>query len=180
MVTPHVAVSVLLRSFSRILAGILLALVVLVGIGAIIVAQAGRDEALTADTAILMIDGTPIGRDARVDRAVRLYLAGSVSRLVLAGTQTVEARDALLARGIMPDKITEINEPTQIEQLARVHTMLQEMQIGEPVESLRLLKIARDHGLQVYSVPAGADTAISLDAVADEVGRYLSYCFLGR
>jgi hypothetical protein len=64
--------------------------------------------------------------------------------------------------------------------------MLQEMQItdamlvGEPVESLRLLKIARDHGLQVYSVPAGADTAISLDAVADEVGRYLSYCFLGR
>jgi hypothetical protein len=133
-----------------------------------------------------MIDGTPIGRDARVDRAVRLYLAGSVSRLVLAGTQTVEARDALLARGIMPDKITEINEPTQIEQLARVHTMLQEMQItdamlvGEPVESLRLLKIARDHGLQVYSVPAGADTAISLDAVADEVGRYLSYCFLGR
>ena len=100
VMTPHVAVSVLLRSFSRILAGVLLALVVLVAIGAIVVAQAGRDEAVTADTAVLMVDGTPTGRGARVDRAVRLYLAGDIVRMVLAGAQTVEARDALIARGL--------------------------------------------------------------------------------
>ncbi len=184
--TPHVAVSVLLRSFSRILAGLALALVVLVGIGAIVVAQAGRDEALTADTAVLMVDGTPQGREARVDRAVRLYLAGSIARIVLAGRETIEAREALITRGIVTDKITEINETTEIEQLAHVHQVLQDMRItdamlvAEPVEALRLLKIARDHGLELHSVPAGGDTAISLDAVVDEVGRYLAYCFVGR
>jgi hypothetical protein len=184
--TPHVAVSVLLRSFSRILAGVLLALVVLVAIGAIVVAQASRDEAVTNDTAVLMVDGTPTGRDARVDRAVRLWLAGDIVRMVLAGAQTAEARDALLARGIVADRITEVNEETQIAQLVRVQQVLEEMRItdamlvGEPVEALRLLKIARDHGLELHSVPAGADTAISLDAVVDEVGRYLAYCFVGR
>lgn len=183
---PHVAVSVLLRSFSRILAGFLLALLVVVGIGAIVVAQAGRDETVTADTAVLMVDGTPAGRAARVDRAVRLYLSSDISRIVLAGVQTVEARDALIARGIVVDKITEVNEETEIAQLARVQQVLEEMRItdamlvGEPVEALRLLKIARDQGLELRSVPAGAETAISLDAVVEEVGRYLAYCFVGR
>ena len=184
--TPHVAVSVLLRSFSRILAGLALALVVLVGIGAIVVAQAGREEALTADTAVLMVDGTPTGRNARVDRAARLNIAGSVVRVVLTGRDTVEARDALIARGVMPDKITEVNEGTEIAQLAKVHDVLEDLRItdamliAEPVESLRLLKIARDNGLELYSVPAGGDSAISLDAVVNEVGRYLTYVFVGR
>jgi hypothetical protein len=52
--------------------------------------------------------------------------------------------------------------------------------LEEPVEALRLLKISRDHGLVLHSVPTGEDTGIDLGDVVDEVGRYVAYCFLGR
>ncbi len=183
---PHVAVGALFQFVRRILASILLAILVLVGIGGIVVVQAGRDEAAGADTAILMLDGTEGGQAARVNRAVRLYLDGRISRIVLAGSDPTGARETLVARGVVQDKIAEVREPTEIEQLKGVQRLLQEtrvtdaMLIGEPVEALRLLKIARDYGLMLRSAPVGADSAINLTDVVDEVGRYVIYCFVGR
>jgi hypothetical protein len=86
----------------------------------------------------------------------------------------------------MPDKIVEVRGPTELGQIEDVRRLIQEahiadvMLIGEPVESLRLLKIARDRGLTLRSAPAGADTSISIGSVVDEIGRYLVYCFAGR
>ena len=183
---PHVAVSALLRSIRRIVASMLLALLVLAGIGGLVVVQAGRDEATSADTALVMLVGEESGQAARINRAVRLYLGGQVSHLVLAGSDPTGVRETLVARGVVQDKITEIRQPTQIEQIRATEELFQKvgiadaMLVGEPVEALRLLKIARDHGLVFRSAPTGADTTIDLGNVIDEVGRYMSYCFLGR
>ncbi len=185
-VAPHFDIGALLRSLRRVMGSILLAAAVLAGIGGAVVAQAGREETTGADTAVLMLDGTEGARAARLDHAVRLYLAGQISRLVLVGADTTGARDALVARGIVQDKIAEVREPTQIGQieytggLLRAERITDVMLVGEPVESLRLLKIARDRGLTLRSAPKGVDTSLSIENVVDEVGRYLVYCFAGR
>lgn len=183
---PHIAIGALLRSFRRLLGGVVLVAALLAATAGLVVAQAGRDEVTSAETAVLMLDGSAGGQAVRLDRAIRLFLGAQISRLVLVGSDPTPARDTLVARGVVPDKIMEVREPTQIAQLAGVQRLLQEtritdaMLIGEPVEALRLLKIARDHGLALRSAPTGADSAINVGAVVDEVGRYLAYCFVGR
>jgi hypothetical protein len=183
---PHITVSVLLRSARRVVGAILLGLLALAGMGAAVVAQAGREETTRAETVVLMLDGAEDGQAARVDRTVRLYLDGRISRIVLAGSETLPAHETLVARGVLQDKLAEVQVPTQIDQLTAVRQVVQEsrmtdlMLIAEPVETLRLLKIARDQGLNFQSAPVGADSAISLRDVVDEVGRYLAYCFVGR
>src|SRR5687767_8194013 len=143
---PHVAVSALFRTVRRLIATVLVIVMMLIGIGGAVVAQAGRDETSSADTAVLMLDGGIGGEGARVDRAVRLYLAGQISRIVLAGSDPASARDTLVARGVVQDKIVEVREPAEIDQLRAVQRVLQEMRVadamllGEPVEALRLLK----------------------------------------
>jgi len=183
---PHITVSVLLRSARRVAGAILLGALALAGMGAAVVAQAGREETTRAETVVLMLDGAEDGQAARVDRTVRLYLDGRISRIVLAGSETLPAHETLVARGVLQDKLAEVQVPTQIDQLTAVRQVVQEsrmtdlMLIAEPVETLRLLKIARDQGLNFQSAPVGADSAISLRDVVDEVGRYLTYCFVGR
>jgi len=183
---PHITVSVLLRSARRVAGAILLGILVLAGMGAAVVAQAGREETTRAETVVLMLDGAEDGQAARVDRTVRLYLDGRISRIVLAGSETLPAHETLVARGVLQDKLAEVQVPTQIDQFTAVRQVVQEsrmtdlMLIAEPVETLRLLKIARDQGLNFQSAPVGADSAISLRDVVDEVGRYLAYCFVGR
>jgi hypothetical protein len=183
---PHVDVGALFLSIRRLFVGLLLVGGVLVAIGGVIVAQAGRDEATSADTAILILDGTAGAQAARVDRAVRLYLGGQISRIVLAGPDTAPARDALIARGVVKDKIAEATTPLQIAQIEQVQQILEQsrtteaMLIAEPIESLRLLKIARDRGLMLHSVPAASDSSIDFGDLVEEVGRYLIYCFEGR
>ncbi len=183
---PHITVSVLLRSARRVAGAILLGSLVLAGMGSAVVAQAGREETTHAETVVLMLDGAEDDQAARVNRTVRLYLDGRISRIVLAGSETRPAHDALVARGVLQDKLAEVRVPTQIDQITAVRQVVQEsrmtdvMLIAEPVETLRLLKIARDQGLDFHSAPVGADSAISLRDVVDEVGRYLAYCFVGR
>ena len=183
---PHFTFGVLLRSIRRLFAVVLLALVVLVAMGTIVVLQASRDEAIHTNTAILMLDGPAGGQAARLDRAVRMYLAGEISRIVLAGTDTAQARGTLVTRGVVQDKIAEVRDPTEQGQLQAAQKLLQEshendaLLMGEPVEALRLLKMARDMGLPLHSAPTGADNTIDLRSVADEVGRYLAYCFAGH
>src|SRR3954454_19954139 len=98
---PHIDAGALFRSVRRILAAALLALAVLIGIGGVVVAQAGRDETGGADTAVLMLDGSAGAQAARIDRAVRLYLGEQISRVILVGTDPVAARDQLIARGVV-------------------------------------------------------------------------------
>lgn len=185
-VAPHFDIGALLRSIRRVLGSILLVAAVLAGIGGAVVAQAGREETTSADTAILMLDGTEGARAARLDHAVRLYLAGQISRVLVVGADTTGARDTLVARGVVQDKIAEVRESTEIGQIEHVRDVLREaritdaMLVGEPVQALRLLKIARDRGLELRSAPKGVDTALSIGNVVDEVGRYLVYCFAGR
>ncbi len=183
---PHVSLSALFRSVLRILGGVVLVLAVLGGMGAAVLAQAGREEATRADAALLLVDGSTDAQAARLDRAARLYLGGQVSRVILAGRDPTLARDTLIARGVLQDKIAEARDATQIGQIEAAKELLKEsrvtdvMLIGEPVEALRLLKIARDRGLALQSAPASAGSAISLREVVEEVGRYLVYCFVGR
>jgi hypothetical protein len=183
---PHFTFSVLLRSIRRLFAVVLLALVVLAAIGAIVVVQASRDEATRTNTAILMLDGPGDGQAARLDRVVRMYLAGQISRIVLTGSDTTQARGMLVRRGVVQDKIAEVREPTEQGQLQAAQKLLQDahendaLLIGEPVEALRLLKMAGDMALPLHSAPTGADNTIDLRSVADEVVRYLVYCFTGR
>lgn len=183
---PHISISALLRSVRRLLATVLLGVVVVAGIGAAIVAQAGREEATRADTAILMLDGAEDGLATRLDWVVRLYLDGRISRIILAGSEPAPAHEALLARGVLQDKLVQIREASQIGQLSAARQTLMEariidaMLICEPIEALRLLKIARDQQLELHSAPVGADNNISLRDMVDEVGRYLIYCFVGR
>jgi hypothetical protein len=183
---PHITFSVLLRSVRRVAAAILLGLAVLAGMGGAVVAQAGREETTRADTAIVMLDGREDGQAARIDRTVRLYLDGRISRIVLAGRETTMAHDSLLARGVLPDKLADVRQPNQIAQISAVRQVVQEsratdvMLIAEPIETLRLLKIARDQDLEFHSAPVGANTAINPRDIVDEVGRYLAYCFVGR
>jgi hypothetical protein len=183
---PHITFSILLRSVRRVAAALLLGLAVLAGMGGAVVAQAGREETTRADTAIVMLDGREDGQAARIDRTVRLYLDGRISRIVLAGRDTTLAHDSLLARGVLPDKLADVRQPNQIAQIGAVRQVVQEsratdvMLIAEPIETLRLLKIARDQDLEFHSAPVGANTAINPRDIVDEVGRYLAYCFVGR
>ena len=183
---PHFTFGVVLRSIRRLFAVVLLAIVVFAAIGTIVVLQASRDEATRTNAAILMLDGADGGQAARLDRAVRMYLAGEISRIVLAGSDTVQARATLVTRGVVQDKIAEVRESTEQGQLQAAQKLLQEahendaLLMGEPVEALRLLKMARDMGLPLRSAPTGADNTIDLGSVADEVGRYLVYCFAGH
>ena len=183
---PHFTFKVLLRSIRRLFAVTLLALVMLAAIGTIVILQASRDETTHTNAAILMLDGPGGGQTARLDRAVRMFLAGEISRIILAGSDTAQARTTLVTRGVVQDKIAEVREPTEQEQLQAAQKLLQAthendaLLMGEPVEALRLLKMARDMGLALHSAPTGADNTIDLRSVADEVGRYLVYCFAGH
>lgn len=183
---PHISFHALLRSLRPMLVALLLVLALVAGIGGAVVAQAGREETPRADGAVVLLDGAEDGEAARLDHTLRLYLGGQLSRIVLAGSDPGPARDVLLSRGVVQDKLIEVREPTQIAQLDGSRRVLQELRvvdvmlISEPVETLRLLKIARDQGFAIRSAPRGATGTISLRDVVDEIGRYLVYCFFGR
>jgi uncharacterized SAM-binding protein YcdF (DUF218 family) len=183
---PHISVGALLRSVRRVLITVLLACAMLAGIGGAVVAQAGRDEAAQAEIAVLMLDGREDSQAARLDRTVRMYLDGQISRIIVAGGEPAPAQAALVVRGVLQDKIVAVADVTQIGQIQAISRVLQEQRavdallINEPIESLRLLKIARDQGVMLHPVPVGVDNIITVRDIADEVGRYLIYCFVGR
>src|SRR3712207_5104850 len=128
---PHISVSVLLRSIRRLFVAMLIALAMLAAIGAAIAAQAGRDEAARADTAVLMLDGSDGGEATRIERTLRLYLGGQISRIVLAGRNTGTARDTLISRGVVPDKIVEVRSSTELGQIEDVRRLVQESHIAD-------------------------------------------------
>ena len=181
---PHISMLALWRSFRRILAFAALLVLLALGTGAAVVVQAGRSDLSTADAALVMLDDQ--GAVPRVDHARQLYSEGRVSRILLAGAAPDASRDALQKRGVKEDAIIELREPEQIQQLASAKAMLAQenlrsaLLIAEPVETLRLLKIARDSDLRLASAPIGARSDISIRGIMIEVGRYFRYVLLNR
>ncbi len=169
------------RAVRRVLGLLFLVALVLIGTGAAIVVQGSRDEADQADTAVLMSDGDALSRAARVERATSLYLNSHISRIIVVGQNPAPAQTVLLNRGVQADKLQIIRAPSQQLQLDRLHAMfttarpIDALLIAEPVEILRLLKMAHDRGLPLHGAPTSRSSAIDLGTVVDEVGRYFAY-----
>ena len=183
--TPHISIIALWRSFRRVLWTLGLLLLIGVATGAAIVVQAGRNDNQSADAAIVMLDegqGTPV----RLDRARQLYADGRISRILLAGNNAESGRAALEARGIQEDALIDLNQPSQLEQLVAAKHALDQAHlrsvvlIAEPVETLRLLKIARDQDLRLLSTPTGVASDISITGIVREVVRYFQYVLLNK
>ncbi|MBA3943710.1 MAG: hypothetical protein H0X37_04015 [Herpetosiphonaceae bacterium] len=169
------------RAVRRVLGLLFLIALVLTGTGGAIVVQGSRDEADRADTAVLMSDGDALSRAARVERATSLYLNSHISRIIVVGQAPAQAQAILLNRGVQADKLQMIRAPSQQAQLDQLHSAfatgrpIDALLIAEPVEILRLLKMAHDRGLPLRGAPTSRTSAIDLGAVVDEVGRYFTY-----
>ncbi len=181
---PRISKVALWRSFRRILSFAALLVLLALGTGIAVMVQASRSDPATADAALVMLDDE--GAAARVDHARQLYSEGRVSRILLAGAAPDASRDTLQKRGVKEDAILELREPEQIEQLSSAKaTLAQEnlrsaLLIAEPVETLRLLKIAGDSQLRLASTPVGARSDISIRGIIVEVGRYFRYVLLNK
>jgi hypothetical protein len=182
--TPRISTFALWRSVRRLLSVLGLLALLLLGTAAAIVVQAGRSEGTTADAAVVLLDDGS-GTEARLERVRRLYSDGRVGRIVLAGAGGGERRATLQARGVAEDAIVELDAPDQLRLLQGVKQTLDDEQLqsalllAEPVETLRLLKIARDTDLRVQSQPLG-NRDLDVRSVLNEVGRYFGYVLLGR
>jgi hypothetical protein len=115
-----------------------------------------------------------------------LYSEGKVSRILLAGTQVGTTREMLQKRGIKEDAIIDLRADDQLGQLTAAKAALEQehlrsaVLIAEPVETLRLLKIAHDADMRLLSTPVGARSDISISGIIREVGRYLRYVLLNQ
>jgi hypothetical protein len=179
MTAPHLTTRIL--SFLR----RMLELYVLLGLlvlstGALMIVQANRSQLQPADAAIVMLAGQAAGDAARLAHAEHLFRTGHVARIVVAG-RAPDVERARLGERVGAAAVVEVRAARQVAQLAGVRQVLEEQQlqrallIAEPVGMLRLLKIARDAGLQPRSVPVGAEAEVSFFGTLLEIGRYFRY-----
>jgi uncharacterized SAM-binding protein YcdF (DUF218 family) len=177
---PRISTFALWRSLRRMLAFVLLLGLIAFVTGAAIVVQAGRSDEQAADAAIVMLSGEA-GTATRLDTARRLYIEGKISRILLAGADLAESRSTLQNRGVKEEALIELQAENQLDQIAAARQALERdrltraMLIAEPVEMLRLLKIAHDQQLRPLSAPVGAEADISISGVTREIGRYFRY-----
>lgn len=177
---PHVSALALLRTFRRLAGVAVLCSAVAIGTGALVILQAGRSAVAMGEAAVVML-ADERGSAARVDRARQLFMDGKIARIMLAGADTASSRAALVARGVREDAILALTDPSQTAQLRGASDIFARDKIGsgvliaEPVETLRLLKIARDAGVSLESLPIGASPTIDMGAVAGEIGQYFRY-----
>ncbi len=169
------------RALRRALVLLLLVVAVLLGTGAAVIVQGGRDDGQRADVALVSTDGAALGVEARLARALDLYLKGQVGEIVLLGQVPEPSQAQLLNRGVQTVKVRTVTASGAVRQLALLRASLDHPQaldailIAEPVEMLRLLKIAHDQGLPLRGAPTSTTSAIDLGAVIDEIGRYFGY-----
>jgi hypothetical protein len=165
---PRISTIALWRSLRRMLSLLVLLALIAFGTGAAIVVQAGRND----DQA---------GSAMRLDTARRLYIEGKISRILLAGPEANASRSTLQSRGVKEDAVIELAGERQSEQLAAARQALEgerltrALLIAEPVEMLRLLKIAHDQQLRPLSTPVGSGGEISISGASREIGRYFRY-----
>lgn len=183
--TPPISIFTLWRSFRRLFSVLLLLVLIALGTGAAIMVQAGRSDLQPADAAIVMLDDQR-GTTARLDRVRQLYTDGRISRILLAGAGSGASRAWLQGRGVKEEALIELDGAGQVAQLAAAKAALDQerlrstLLIAEPVETLRLLKIAHDDNLRPLSAPIGEPGGLNMGDVAREIGRYFRYVMLNR
>lgn len=177
---PRISTIALWRSLRRMLSLLVLLALIAFGTGAAIVVEAGRSDDQAADAAIVMLS-QEAGSAMRLDTARRLYIEGKISRILLAGPEASTSRSTLQSRGVKEDAVIELAGERQIDQLAAARQALEgerltrALLIAEPVEMLRLLKIAHDQQLRPLSTPVGSGGEISISGAWREIGRYFRY-----
>ncbi len=165
----------------------LFVLVELIGVatGLAIAVQAGRSDASPADAALVLLQGND-GDPLRLNQAQELWGNGDVGRVVVGGRDVDAASEYLAQRGVQPGALVTLQGSSDVVLLADTYRVLQESQqgsvllIAEPSQTLRVLKIARDVGLQPHGLPTGTSARIPIKELAFEVGRYFRYVFVGQ
>jgi uncharacterized SAM-binding protein YcdF (DUF218 family) len=181
-------------------AGCLLALVALVCL--LIVLQGRRDDARTADAAIVLgaaqWNGTPspvLG--ARLDHALELYRRGYVSHIILTGgvgpgdttSEAAAGKQYLMARGLPAEALlldeqgaTTWESLRASAVLVRTHGIGAVVLVSDPFHMLRSLKMARDLGMVAYGSPTrtspiSGSTVAEAGYVVRESWAYVVYLF---
>ncbi len=173
------------RSLIRILCFLVLLEMIAVGTGVAITVQASRRDTAPADAALVMLNNDASDH-LRLDHAVQLWSAGNVSRIVLAGKDVDPSSTYLEQHGVPLPMIIKAQAQTEAVQIADTRWALAEARLGsvaviaEPSQMLRVLKIARDAGLETRSLPIGSGTQLSMGELALEIGRYFRYVLAGQ
>jgi uncharacterized SAM-binding protein YcdF (DUF218 family) len=166
--------------------------------------QGEQDERRPADAVVVLgaaqYNGTPSPvLRARLDHAIDLYLAGLAPRFVVTGgktrddrtTEAEAARSYVLRRGV-PDNailVEDLGTNTaqsleSVGEMLRARGLRSALFVSDRAHMLRVLRIARDQGLDAWGSPtttSPADATLSrqFDATVHELGGLAAY-FLGR
>ncbi len=173
------------RSLLRLLCFLVLLELIAVATGLVIAMQATRSDSPAADAALVMLSDDR-GDQLRLDRAQQLLADGDVSRIVLAGREVDSGMNYLEQHGVPMTALIRAQAPSNVVQIADAQRALAQTNLGsvlviaEPSQMLRLLKIARDTGLQARSLPLGTDNELSAGELVTEVGRYYWYVMAGQ
>ncbi len=162
------------------------------------------DEARPVDAIVVLgaaqYDGRPSGvLAARLDHAVRLWQAGNAPYLVLTGgnregdrtTEAAVGRDYALARGVPSDALlfedhgrSTLESLQAVAQIMREHGLRSALFVSDRTHMLRVIRIARDLGIEAYgsptpSSPTDADPSRAFEATLHELGGLAWYELFG-
>ncbi|MBA2381270.1 MAG: YdcF family protein [Chloroflexi bacterium] len=164
-----------------------------------------RDEQRTVDAIVVLgaaqYDGRPSSvLTSRLEHAIDLYDAGLARYLIVTGgraegdrtTEAASARVFAIQRGVPASAIlVEDRGRTTLESLRGVAGVLRDHGLGKAVfvsdrtHMLRVLKIARDEGIDAFGSPApnspsDATAANRLEATLHEIGGLTLYFVVGQ
>jgi uncharacterized SAM-binding protein YcdF (DUF218 family) len=157
--------------------------------------QGGRDERRPADAIVVMgaaqYDGTPSALfESRLRHAVDLFHEGLAPILVVTGgkqegdrtTEAAAAREFAIRNGVPDAAILSedqgrntIESIRAVSRLFREHELARAVFVSDPSHMLRVLRIARDEGIDAYGSPtASGPNHDRLDARLDAMAHELA------
>lgn len=189
------------RWTGRLVAGVVLIAVVLVGGTAVRVWQVARiDDHSGADAIVVLgaaqYSGTPSTVfEARLDQAAALYKDGVAPEIVTVGgkqegdlfTEAASGRNFLIEQGVPAGNITAVETGSDtLESIEAVSDTLSEqgkssvVLVSDPWHSLRTRTMARDAGLDAWTSPTRSGPAVytresQIHGIARETGALLWY-----
>lgn len=146
--------------------------------------QSGRDEARSADLAIVVVSAVPA--QAVADHVVALYRRGYVPTVVVIG-EGREGLRAQLVEGGMPAEQVALGGAAGQSGVTALQTVAREYHAGgathvlvvtDSAETLTALKIVRDQGLRAYGSPVPGAGPHPLSLALASV-RYWQYALVG-
>ncbi|MFD3812253.1 YdcF family protein [Rhodococcus sp. NPDC058639] len=189
------------RWLRRLVVGVLLAAILVVGGTAIRVWQVARIDDRTPADAIVVLgaaqySGTPSSVfEARLEQALKLYEAGVSPRIVTVGgkqegdlfTEAAAGKNYLVSRGVPAESIIAVEEGSDT--LLSVEAVSRDMDelglssavlVSDPWHSLRTRTMARDSGLDAWTAPTRQGPAVftrnsQFHAIARETGALIWY-----